>query len=300
MRTPTNAPREQRTAGGHPATSKNKAIDLSTSSEDEFGAFPLSKDEVSSVAKVAERVSKPPETPRKTIKNNAFITPSSKRKWEDADISTEDEDEFGDFPLSQEEIASVVKNADTPRKAAKNNPFETPSGKRTMTAAELPTPSTGTSGGLKPKNLFGTPAVRLNGGMWDGNEPFSSRTPYATPSTPSRFRDGDPESLVNEQSGLDITDEMMDILKDSSLDEMTTKNVRDLLGRHSLKISGIVRGRDISRIALKNKDTKIAELQQKITSLETEREMDKIVIRHFKSDVAERVAKRRGRGRGKT
>lgn len=286
-------------AGGHTGTSKNKAVDLSTSSENEFGEFPLSREEVSSIAKVAERASKPPETPRKTVKNRAFTTPSSKRKWDEADISTEDEDEFGDFPLSQEEIASVIRNADTPRKTAKNNLFETPTGKRTMTAAEIPTPSTGASGALKPKNLFGTPAVRLNGGMWDGNEPFA-RTPYATPSTPSRFRDANPGTLVNEQSGFDITDEMMDILKDSKLDEATTQNVRDLLGRHSLKISGIVKGRDISRIALKNKDAKIAELQQKITSLETQREMDKIIIGHFKSDIAESVARKRGRGRGKT
>lgn len=299
MGTPTNAPQEKRTVGAHTAKSKNTAIDSSTSSEDEFGAFPLSNEEVSSVAKTAERAAKPPETPQKTVKNSTFITPSSKRNWDEADISTEDEDEFGDFPLSREEIASVVRNADTPRKTAKNNPFETPSGKRTMTAAELPTPSTGTSGGLKPRNLFGTPAVRLNGGMWDGNEPFA-RTPSAAPPTPSRFRDGDPEALVNEQSGFDITDEMMDILKDSKIDETTRNNVRDLLGRHALKISGIVRGRDISRIALKHKDTKIAELQQRIEAMETQREMDKIVIRHYKSDIAESAARKPRRGGGKT
>jgi len=88
-------------------------------------------------------------------------------------------------------------------------------------------------------------------------------------------------------------------LKDQHIDEETTSNLRTLLNKHALKISGIAKGRDITRVALKAKDAKIAELQQKITSLESEREMDKTVIRHFKADMAHSVEKRRGRGRGR-
>ena len=60
-----------------------------------------------------------------------------------------------------------------------------------------------------------------------------------------------------------------------------------------------MKGRDITRVALKAKDAKIAELQQKITALEKEREMDKSIIRHFKSDMAESIASRQRRGRGR-
>ncbi|CAG8975006.1 hypothetical protein HYALB_00012138 [Hymenoscyphus albidus] len=311
MNTTNATPVQAKRAGGAvTAGSRN----LSSSTDDEFGASPLPHQTASAITKVLENASKPPETPRKSIKPAPFVTLSSKRKWEDTDMSTQstqsesDDDEFGEFPLSQDEIATVAKIADTPRKVAKINPFETPTGKR-ISAADIPTPSSGNLGGLKPKNLFGTPAVRVNGGIWDDNEPFV-RTLFATPTTPSRFRDAVTESPNNEQTGLDVTDEVMGILKDSNLDEPTTQKLRDCLTRTSLKISGIVRGRDITRIALKNKDTKIAELQQRITKLETEKEMDKLVIKHFKSDVADSVARKtgnlarwsgggRGRGRGR-
>jgi hypothetical protein len=220
------------------------------------------------------------------------------------DLGKDDEDEYGDFPLSPEDLASVVevaerasvaagKSPETPKKGTTASIFATPAPKRKWGEAELPTPSTG---GTKGKSIFGTPAVRLNGGMWDGNEPFGSK--YTTPS-PYRFRDAaDPEAL--DQARYDLTDEVMDILKEQSLDDATTNELRQLLSRHALKIAGIVRGRDISRVALKTKDMKIAELQQRITALETEREMDKTVIKHFKSDMSQSFADRRGRGRGKT
>jgi hypothetical protein len=53
-------------------------------------------------------------------------------------------------------------------------------------------------------------------------------------------------------------------------------------------------------VALKAKDAKIAELQQKIAAMESERELDKRIIRHYKSDMAQNVERRRGRGRGRT
>ncbi|EPE36401.1 hypothetical protein GLAREA_05739 [Glarea lozoyensis ATCC 20868] len=211
----------------------------------------------------------------------------------------EDGDEFGDFPFSPEDVASVMKVAElasapkspeTPSKKP-TNMFATPAPKRKWDEAGLLTPSTG---GTKGKSLFGTPARRLNGGMWDGNEPFGSKN---TTPTRNRFRDPtDPES----QENYDITAEVMDILQDQKMDEETNSNLRQLLSKHALKIAGVVRNRDISRAALKTKDLKIAELQQRITALEREREMDKTVIKHFKNDMSQSVASRKGRGRGKS
>jgi len=211
--------------------------------------------------------------------------------------TTDDGDEFGEWPLSQEEekkVAQVVEQSapETPRKAIKASPFMTPGSKRKRDEDSLPTPATGNS-----DDVFITPSTtRLKGGMWDGNERLGLRSPSQTP-TPSRFRDVsvDPN---NSHNGYDITNEVMSLLRDQRIDEETTSNLRELLNKHALKISGIAKGRDITRLALKSKDAKIAELQQKITRLETEREMDKTVIRHFKSDMAQNVGPKNGKARG--
>lgn len=235
-----------------------------------------------------------------------------------ADLVKAEQDEFGDWSLSAEDekkLVGVVEKADTtkypetPRKAIKTNQFATPGSKRKWEEDTLPTPYTGA---IKPnmgvkslrrnEDVFTTPSGKLMGGMGDKDEHSGLRSPSATP-TPSRFKD---PSMTDEAVGqrapqnYDIGDEVLDLLKGQHIDDETTSNLRKLLNRHALKISGIAKGRDITRVALKAKDAKIADLQQKITTLEAEREMDKTVIRHFKSDMAHSLEKRRGRGRGKT
>jgi hypothetical protein len=78
----------------------------------------------------------------------------------------------------------------------------------------------------------------------------------------------------------------MALLKNTPIDAETTSKLQELLNRHALRVSGIARGRDITRVALKAKDARIAELQQKIAALEAEREMDKIMIGNLKKDMA--------------
>lgn len=114
-------------------------------------------------------------------------------------------------------------------------------------------------------------------------------SPKETP-TPVRFRDAHASlSISNSLSNhdYDLTLEVMDLLQDQDLDEAASTSLRSLLNQHSLKDVGIVKGRDITRLALKDKDSKIAELQQRIRDLETERTMDKAVIKQLKSDMAE-------------
>jgi hypothetical protein len=233
--------------------------------------------------------------------------PSSGRKWIQ-DLGKADEDEFGEFPLSAEDLEEVVEKIDnpkpqpapypaTPRKAIKTDHFMTPGSKRKLEEEALPTPLTG---GIKDEDVFTSSTGRLKGSMWDGNEPFGLRSPSATP-TPSRFRDvSEVEDPADRRSkdGYDITDEVMGLLRNQQIDENISANLREMLGKHAMKISGIAKGRDITRVALKAKDAKIAELRQKITALEAEREMDKTVIRHFKTDMAQSIASKRGRGRG--
>ncbi|CZR65789.1 uncharacterized protein PAC_15689 [Phialocephala subalpina] len=234
-----------------------------------------------------------------------------------ADLAKAD-DEFDDWSLSVDDEAKLVDEVEkadaaeypeTPRKAIKTSHFEIPGSKRKRDEGMLPTPI---SGAMKPnmgvkslrkdEDVFNTPSSRLKGGIWDGSEHSGLRSPSATPA-PSRFQDAtsanDDRSQKATQS-YDIGDEVLQLLKDQHIDDETTSNLRKLLNKHALKISGIAKGRDITRVALKAKDVKIAELQQKITALEAERELDKTIIRHFKSDIAHSVEKRHSRGRGKT
>ena len=220
-----------------------------------------------------------------------------------------DEDEFGEFPLSAHDVEEVAETLaqrtpqpppypETPRKAIKTEPFTTPGSKRKREEETLPTPVTGR---IKDEDVFTSPSTgRLTGHMWDGNEHLGLRSPSVTP-TPSRTRDaieGSEGPGEKAKQGYDITEDVMDLLKGQHIDDETGSSLNEMLTKHALRISGIAKGRDITRVSLKAKDAKIAELQQKITALETEREMDKTIIRHFKSDMAQSISSKRGRGRG--
>ena len=229
-----------------------------------------------------------------------------------ADLAQDDEGEYGSFGLApnmERAMAKAVEQAEmrspeTPRKAIKTSYAATPGSKRKREEDSLPTPTTGTSKTLAASNgaandddVFGAPSTTVQ----PGNR-FGFRSPSATPSHFSLQRESTEatdDRGERPQQSYDITDEVMDLLRDQHLDEEITRNLRELLNKHALKISGISKGRDITRIALKAKDAKIAELQQKIASLETERDLDKRIIRHYKSDMAQSVERRRGRGRGR-
>ncbi|KAK0103280.1 hypothetical protein ONS95_005315 [Cadophora gregata] len=233
------------------------------------------------------------------------------------DKSTEDDnDEFGDWSLSPEEERKLEQSItraesgspspETPRKATKTTQFSTPNSKRKFDESVLPTPSTGGrtltgfDSGRRDEDVFTTPAT-ISKGTWDGRQAFGLRSPSGTP-TPARYRESTVASDVHSQpsqNGYDITDEVLELLKDQHIDDETTTSLKQLLSKHAMKISGIAKGRDITRVALKAKETKIAELQQKISALEAQRELDRTVIRHFKSDMTESVERRRGRGRGR-
>jgi hypothetical protein len=222
-------------------------------------------------------------------------------KWM-ADLVKKEEEEFGERPpsvhdeislaLAAKETASTQAqnpNLGTPRKAIKVDMFSTPGSKRKRDEAEAwPTPSTGL---ILSNDIFTTPSTtRLKGGMWDGNERPGLMSPSVTP-TPARFRDvNQPLETADNISDLmdyDITKEVMELLKEQPLNKEITTKVRQVLNKHALKTQGIARGRDITRMALKTKEGKIAELEQCISELQNEREVDKVIIKHFKSDMAQ-------------
>jgi len=234
-------------------------------------------------------------------------------KWM-AELVKKEEEEFGEWPLSANDEISLTSstaqrsfakpqqpNPETPRKAVKVDIFTTPGSKRKRDeAGPWPTPNTGRNG---LDDVFTIPSsTRLGGGMWDGNERSGLMSPSVTP-TPARFRDvnhtSEPIESMSDLKDYDITREVMELLKEQSLGEEVATKLRQVLNRYALKTQGIARGRDITRMALKTKESTIAGLEQRILELQNERELDKVIIKHFESDMAQSLSKR-GRGKGRS
>jgi hypothetical protein len=90
-----------------------------------------------------------------------------------------------------------------------------------------------------------------------------------SPSPPNRHRD----ALANPaDSSSSLTNEALATLAGTSIPPSVLSKLRGILSKHDLKTQGIVKGRDISRLALKAKEAKVVELQARIASLEAEKE----------------------------
>jgi hypothetical protein len=245
-------------------------------------------------------------------------TPSSRPKSIPAVIDAED-DEFGDWPLTIEEELHLsnpnipisppsalgsskeitpIAEPKTTQNPARRDAVVTPGSKRIREAIPWPTPQTHPSLKYelgKDEDIFTSPSKKLKGGILDGNNRPALMSLLATP-TPGRFRDilieNKTTAMQETPPDYDITQEVMELLQDQTIDDDKTVKLRSILNRYALKTSGISRGRDITRLALKTKDATIAELKQRINALETERSMDKAVIKHIKSDMAHIIPKR--------
>ena len=111
--------------------------------------------------------------------------------------------------------------------------------------------------------------------------PLSRHAPYPATPTPTRFsttplttlRDsGPPSSLSHVQCPL--VSQTLALLDSHhiALPPKARDDLISLLNTHDLRIKGIIRGRDISRLAIQNKEERIQELQGRIDTLESERE----------------------------
>ena len=255
----------------------------------------------------------PPTTPKKptsraldTQRSRSYSTAKNSKV---IDLDKDDEDEYGEWPLGAEDEIEVVEAAErassmrppeTPRKALKSSDFSTPGSKR-IRSGEGPWPTPATNATFRDENIFKTPTSARS--QIFGLEDASKRgliSPSASP-TPNRRLDFNSMAAagLSGPADYDITAEVLQLLEGQPIEEETIASLRQLLNRYALKNSGIEKGRDVTRLALKARDAKIEELQQQVAMLESKREMDKAIIRHFKDDMSASVATRgRGRGRG--
>ena len=224
--------------------------------------------------------SKPPRTAQ----------PTAQAAESDSTTQEESQEEFYDWPLSDDEalskavdqLSSQSQNAmpppETPRKAIKTGSLSTP-GKRNFDemqcsgAAALPTPVSDRKG----DDVFTTPATSTG-----GKRLFSTTGPDDTP-TPIRFKDFAPTT----KSDSSLAEEILKVLRNAkvSLPSDARDEVREICNKQSLFTHGVVKGRDISRSLISKKDEKIVELQTSIEALQSERETSRAVIRHLRREL---------------
>ena len=170
---------------------------------------------------------------------------------------------------------------ETPRKAIKTTAYATPAttGKRQLpwldqtkegTSNAPETPSKSITLPTPPKS--NTLPTFHKTGMITPRTSSTSTTPI-----PSRFHD----PLATPSTSSSLTSEVFTLLDSgsASLPQETANQIRSILENQDLKHQGVVKGRDIVRLALKARDAKVAELNARIASLEAERKFDRARMR---------------------
>ncbi|GFN14875.1 PX domain protein [Aspergillus tubingensis] len=102
---------------------------------------------------------------------------------------------------------------------------------------------------------------------------FSSSVPPSSlefSKTPAPVRFGASPATGGDKASSELTAQAAEILERNKvvMSEKAKGELMDLLQKHDLKMKGIVRGRDISRIALKKKDDQIKALNERVAMLE--------------------------------
>jgi hypothetical protein len=213
---------------------------------------------------------------------NSTSTPSHhsstlKRPFPDAGLDDNADVDHDSFPWSSsgQEEAVLLDTPETPRKAIKIDGLTTPA---TSTHRKLPwlhhsAQSSSTLSAKAPLSkhsvlpqLSTPPISNLNVAQ------HGALTPQVTPS-PSRFLD-----LLADASSprSTLSVDVFAAFNDSSVALPTnlTSRLREVLTRHELRIQGVVKGREITRLALKAREAKVVELQATIANLEAERVFD--------------------------
>ena len=260
----------------------------------------------------AEDVRTPYTTPSKVTDAAGTLAHRNETQATAATTTDGSEEEYFDWPASDEEDLGKAAEAashdqtsgqeknmrpppETPRKAAKTEALSSPGKRRyeevdtTGDKKEYPTPPTG----LDSDDPFATPATtkRASTGLF-ANNAFGQESPVETP-TPIRYN--------NLPSGSDseLASEILTTLTAHAiaLPADARDAIKGICNRHVLYTRGVMKGRDVSRAMVKAKDQKVVEMQAEIEGLKSERETNRVVIRHLRRDIAERKEASQVKGR---
>jgi hypothetical protein len=131
--------------------------------------------------------------------------------------------------------------------------------------------STASSATLSNEDVFNTPR--------SSNVASGLLSPAETPLR------GKVNSICPTTSSSTLAINALRILEGTKLSPETELNLVNMLNQYDLRSQGVARGRDITRIALGNKEQRIAELETKVSELEAEQKTSKVVIAHLKRDI---------------
>ncbi|KAJ9656996.1 hypothetical protein H2198_004596 [Neophaeococcomyces mojaviensis] len=198
------------------------------------------------------------ESPQRATKTFEFASPSKRKHYE----------------MEKQGTMAHESDSDSTELISNDDLFLTPS---TSTKSH-----TNTSGLLSPPPITPAPTRR-----------------QLFPQSERRPEDTNQSNLESEPTPSTLALEALSILSPirSFLSPKIQQELISALNRHDLRTQGIMKGRDIARLAVQAKETKIAELQQRIVALEAEKERSRTVIQHLKTDIATSPKKpRRPRG----
>jgi hypothetical protein len=226
-----------------------------------------------------------------TPTTNKRASPATTHIAKEAETPKVEHDESFDWSSSNDEELLKVEQTilfETPRKAARTNSVTSP-GKRTHD--QIYKDIDDSNSWPLSDDIFATPS---------SSHTLSGRSGLLSPSiTPARppppqFQLPGHSQVEPDHSAL--ANEALLILKDVQLSSQVERDLIDLLNKHDLRTQGAIKGRDITRVAVQAKETKIAQLEARISVLEAERETNRTVIQHLKHDMATSPGKPRGRG----
>ena len=228
-----------------------------------------------------------PQTPRKNIKTFEPLTPDTRSKATPskqtpsaaairAQTALGDVDQdFDEFSSADEELVEALEIYETPRKAARTVQITSP-GKSGSSIKSTSTPGSDSTVTLGD-DVFTTPSTshipKGTGLLSPSNTPAKGNSQALPPS----HQDLDPSPLAAQA---------LTILKPANIPSEIETELLDLLEKYELRVQGISKGRDITRLAVQAKDRRIAELQARIHGLEAEKETTRTVISHLKHDMA--------------
>lgn len=259
-------------------------------------------------------------TPAKPLPGPSTYVPQPRNLWEDDnedvfstprpakrarnEFEEDTQDEFG-WDFSPEEIRQLKDAVDTPMKPppvtpAKSAPspetFKTPMSKRRtlpwmkdQPAYGLRTPSTSSTIGnsfvaaetLRNSARETSPTLAYGKAPKFSSQESAPSSQSTITSSPTAARSRlDFQPAENQEA--DLVLEVMELLEAEHvlLANDSRPKLLDVLKKHSLRAQGALRGRDVARASLKARDTKVAELQHRIATLEAELEEKKAIIEH--------------------
>lgn len=150
---------------------------------------------------------------------------------------------------------SAMAPPETPRKPPRSSQFTSP-GKRNH--SEILEIDSDFSTPFSVDDVFNTPQSSQNGN--------GLLSPVDTPAREKL------QCRIPPLADNNLAVDALRILERSKLPAEVEQNLIELFNKHELRMQGIVRGRDITRLALSSKEKKIAELEARIASLEGNRE----------------------------